>query len=131
MDRTIRLPTMRLRRAGKKIAAPTSRSIRIHPAEADRPMADLFKIRSEVSPRARLALAIGSWTVLVSVWYAITHFGLVPPFSLPNPKGVVQSFVRLWTEYDLLQNVFQSWWRIAQAFLLCDVIAIQLGLLVV
>ena len=92
-------------------------------------MADLFKIRSEVSPRARLALAIGSWGVLVSVWFAITHFGLVPPFSLPNPKGVVQAFVRLWTEYDLLQNVFQSWWRIGQAFLLCVVVAIPLGLL--
>jgi ABC-type nitrate/sulfonate/bicarbonate transport system permease component len=92
-------------------------------------MADLFKIRSEVSPRTRLALAIGSWGVLVSVWFAITHFGLVPPFSLPNPKGVVQAFVRLWTEYDLLQNVFQSWWRIGQAFLLCVVIAIPLGLL--
>jgi len=92
-------------------------------------MADLFKIRSEVSPRARLALGIATWTLLVSVWYGITHFGLVPPFSLPNPNGVVQAFVRLWTEYDLLQNVFQSWWRIAQAFLLCVVIAIPLGLL--
>jgi len=92
-------------------------------------MADLFKIRSEVSPRARLALGVATWTLLVSVWFAITHFGLVPPFSLPNPKGVVQAFVRLWTEYDLLQNVFQSWWRIGQAFLLCVVIAIPLGLL--
>ena len=32
-------------------------------------MADLFKIRSEVSPRTRLALAVVSWSLLVSVWF--------------------------------------------------------------
>lgn len=92
-------------------------------------MADLFKIRSEVSPRARVALAAVSWTFLVTVWYLITHFNLAPPFSLPHPAGVVKAFARLWTEYDLLANVFQSWWRIAQAFVWCAVIAIPLGLL--
>jgi NitT/TauT family transport system permease protein len=92
-------------------------------------MADLFKIRSEVSPRTRLALAIASWSLLVAVWYGITHFDLAPPFSLPHPEGVVKSFARLWTEYNLLGNVFTSWWRIAQAFLWCVVIAIPLGLL--
>src|SRR5882672_6546413 len=102
MDRTIRSQTIRLQRAGKRTAAPTSRYIRIHPAEGDRSMADLFKIRSEVSPRTRLALAIASWSLLVSVWYGITHFDLAPPFSLPHPEGVVKAFARLWTEYNLL-----------------------------
>jgi len=35
----------------------------------------------------------------------------------------------LWTEYDLLGNVFMSWWRIAQAFFWCAVVAIPLGIL--
>jgi ABC-type nitrate/sulfonate/bicarbonate transport system permease component len=72
-------------------------------------MPDLFKIRSEVSPRARVALAILSWSLLVFIWFVITNSDLLPPFSLPRPKGVVEAFVRLWTEYDLLRNVFQSW----------------------
>src|SRR6476620_1436795 len=92
-------------------------------------MADLFKIRREVSPRARLALAIVSWSALIAVWSGITHFDLAPPFSLPHPEGVVKAFSRLWTEYNLLDNVFQSWWRIAQAFFWCVVIAVPLGLL--
>src|SRR5215831_1692830 len=100
MDRTIRWRTIRLRRAGKRTAAPTSRCTRIHPAGAKRRMADLFRIRSEVSPRTRLALAIASWSLLVAVWYGITHFDLAPPFSLPHPEGVVKSFARLWTEYN-------------------------------
>jgi NitT/TauT family transport system permease protein len=43
--------------------------------------------------------------------------------------GVIRSFGMLWTEYDLLGNVFMSWWRIAQAFFWCAVIAIPLGIL--
>jgi NitT/TauT family transport system permease protein len=35
----------------------------------------------------------------------------------------------LWSDYDLLGNVFMSWWRIAQAFLWCAVVAIPLGIL--
>jgi NitT/TauT family transport system permease protein len=59
----------------------------------------------------------------------LTHWEILPPFSLPHPAGVIRAIVRLWTEYDLLGNVFQSWWRIAQAFFWCAVIAIPLGLL--
>jgi NitT/TauT family transport system permease protein len=92
-------------------------------------MVDLFKIRSEVSPRTRLALAFASWGLLVAIWFGVTHWELAPPFSLPHPEGVVQAFVRLWTDGNLLENVFQSWWRIAQAFLWCTLIAVPLGLL--
>jgi NitT/TauT family transport system permease protein len=92
-------------------------------------MPDLFKIRSEVSPRARVALAVLSWSLLVLLWFVLTSSNLLPPFSLPRPDGVVKAFVRLWTEYDLLRNVFQSWWRIGQAFLWSVAIAIPLGLL--
>ncbi len=90
---------------------------------------DLFRIRREISPHARLALAIGSWALVLLLWFLLTESGLLPPFSLPRPAGVVRAFGQLWTEYDLPGNVFQSWWRIAQAFLWCAVAAIPLGLL--
>jgi len=43
--------------------------------------------------------------------------------------GVIRAFGMLWTDYDLLGNVFMSWWRIAQAFFWCAVVAIPLGIL--
>jgi NitT/TauT family transport system permease protein len=92
-------------------------------------MTDLFRIRKEVSRRTRLVLAISSWAFLVSVWFLLTHWDVLPPFSLPRPAGVVAALARLWTEYDLLGNVFTSWWRIGQAFLWCALIAIPLGVL--
>jgi NitT/TauT family transport system permease protein len=82
-----------------------------------------------VPARVRLALAFASWGAVVALWFALTEWEVLPPFSLPRPAGVVQAIGRLWTDYDLLGNVFQSWWRIAQAFLWCAVVAIPLGIL--
>jgi ABC-type nitrate/sulfonate/bicarbonate transport system permease component len=92
-------------------------------------MSDWLTIRKDVSPRVRWILAFGSWVFLVLLWIALTHWEVLPPFSLPKPLGVIRAFGKLWTEYDLLGNVFQSWWRIAQAFFWCAVVAIPLGIL--
>lgn len=92
-------------------------------------MASLFAIRKETSRRTRLALAILSWGLIVAAWFALTHFEVLPPLILPRPAGVLRAIGYLWTEYNLLGNVLMSWWRIAQAFFWCAVIAIPLGLL--
>jgi len=91
-------------------------------------MSDWFTIRKEVSPRIRWIFAVVSWSVVVLIWIALTYWSKLH-FSLPKPAGVIQAFGKLWTEYDLLGNVFMSWWRIAQAFFWCAVIAIPLGIL--
>jgi len=92
-------------------------------------MANLFEIRKEVSPRTRLALSFLSWGLIIAAWFALTQWDILPPFTLPRPMGVLSAFGRLWQEYNLLGNVLQSWWRIAQAFFWCACIAIPLGLL--
>ncbi len=89
----------------------------------------LFEIRREVTQRTRVLLAMASWTLVVLTWFLLTQGRFLPPFTLPEPGGVVRAFFRLWTEYDLLGNVMKSWWRIAQAFLWSAVVAIPLGLL--
>ena len=89
----------------------------------------MFEIRRETAPRIRLTLAVGAWAVLIAIWVGLTALDVLPPFSLPDPAGVVAALGRLWTEYDLLGNVFMSWWRIAQAFLWSAAVAIPLGLL--
>src|SRR6266704_2110104 len=92
-------------------------------------MSDLFSIRKEISQRARIALACLSWSIIILLWLGLNHWEILPPFSLPKPMGVIRAFGKLWTEYDLLGNVMESWWRIAQAFFWCAVIAIPLGIL--
>src|SRR5439155_21725940 len=86
-------------------------------------------IRKEISPLARIALACLSCSGIFLRWIGLTHWEILPPFSLPKPMGVLRAFGKLWTEYDLLGNVMESWWRIAQAFFWCAVVAIPLGIL--
>ncbi len=91
-------------------------------------MSNLFQIRGETSPRLRLTLAFLAWGVIVLAWILLTHWDILPPFALPRPGGVIRAFGRLWTDYNLLDNVAQSWWRIAQAFFWCACVAIPLGI---
>ena len=86
-------------------------------------------IRKPIARPLTLILGLAAWTAVVAVWSLVTWSKLLPPLALPEPLGVVQAIVRLWTQYDLLGNVFQSWWRIAQAFCWSAVVAIPLGLL--
>jgi NitT/TauT family transport system permease protein len=92
-------------------------------------MHDFLTIRKPISRQLQLALGLFSWGLFVLVWVGLTHWDILPPFSLPRPSGVIKAAVRLWSEYNLLGNVFQSWWRIAQAFFWSAAIAIPLGLL--
>ncbi len=92
-------------------------------------MAELFAIRRETSRGTKLTLAVVAWVVVLLAWFALTYWNILPPFSLPKPGSVLGAFGKLWTENNLLGNVAQSWWRIAQAFFWCAVIASPLGLL--
>jgi NitT/TauT family transport system permease protein len=86
-------------------------------------------IRKPVAQQWRLVLSAAAWAFVVTVWILVTRVEILPPFVLPSPVGVIQAFTRLWVEYDLVGNVLMSWWRIAQAFFWCTVVAVPLGLL--
>jgi NitT/TauT family transport system permease protein len=86
-------------------------------------------IRRPVARQTRLMLGVGVWLAVVTVWFLVTRAKLLPALVVPDPAGVVRAFAMLFTEYDLLGNVFMSWWRIAQAFLWCVVWAVPLGVL--
>ncbi len=86
-------------------------------------------IRKPITRQWQLILGALAWAFVVAVWFIVTRSELLPPLVLPEPVGVVRAVGRLWVDYDLLGNVFMSWWRIAQAFFWCAVVAIPLGLL--
>lgn len=86
-------------------------------------------IRKPIPRRWQLILGVAAWAAVVLFWFLLTRSDLLPPLVLPDPAGVVKALARLAIEYNLLGNVFQSWWRIAQAFFWSVVVAIPLGLL--
>jgi NitT/TauT family transport system permease protein len=86
-------------------------------------------IRKPIARQWQLILGFAAWAAVVILWVVLTQSELLPPLALPDPAGVVKAISRLAIEYDLLGNVFQSWWRIAQAFFWSAVVAVPLGLL--
>jgi NitT/TauT family transport system permease protein len=86
-------------------------------------------VRKPIPRQWQVILGVGAWAIVVLLWFLVTRGELLPPLALPDPAGVVKAIARLWTEYDLLGNVLQSWWRIAQAFFWSALIAIPLGIL--
>ena len=86
-------------------------------------------IRQPIASATRIVLGVGAWALLIGTWFGLSHSNWLPPFALPDPLGVVKAFGSLWTEYNLLGNVFVSWWRIAQAFLWSAAVAVPLGLM--
>src|SRR5438034_360453 len=123
MAQAIRSPTIAQKRAGRGIGALTSKLSRTEPTSG---MA-FSPLRKDCSRRLRLILAFLSWATVIALWVFVTKQELLPPLSFPQPLKVVIAFGLLWTDYDLLGNVIQSWWRIAQAFVLSSLIAIPLG----
>src|ERR1700729_130140 len=92
-------------------------------------MSDWFTIREEPAPWIRWAAPIITWGTIILLWILVPYWQGPHVSLFPRPLGVIRSFKLLWTEYDLLGNVFMSWWRIAQAFFWCAVVAIPLGVL--
>jgi NitT/TauT family transport system permease protein len=89
----------------------------------------MAQLRQPVEKGTRIGLGVAAWALVIACWFGLSHSGWLPPFALPDPLGVARAFGSLWTEYDLVGNVFMSWWRIAQAFAVSAIIAIPLGLL--
>lgn len=92
-------------------------------------MKNWLTIRKEVEPWVRWASPLIAWGVIILLWILVPYWQGPHVSLVPRPMGVIRAFGMLWTDYDLLGNVFMSWWRIAQAFLWCAVIAIPLGIL--
>jgi NitT/TauT family transport system permease protein len=88
-----------------------------------------FTIRKQVEPWVRWAAPFIAWGAVILLWVLVPYWQGPHVSLVPRPMGVIRAFGMLWTDYDLLGNVFMSWWRIAQAFLWCSVIAIPLGIL--
>jgi NitT/TauT family transport system permease protein len=92
-------------------------------------MNDWFTIRKEAAPWVRWAAPFVSWGTIVLLWILVPYWQGPHVSLFPRPLGVIRAFGMLWTDYDLLGNVRMSWWRIAQAFFWCAVVAIPLGIL--
>jgi NitT/TauT family transport system permease protein len=99
-------------------AAPASRP----------PRAPIWTIRGTLDPRLYLAIAVGSFTLWLAMWWGVTAAELVDPLFLPGPAAVVRRFFVWATAGDLWADTSISVFRVFAGFLISVVMALPLGL---
>ncbi|MDR3560169.1 MAG: ABC transporter permease [Negativicutes bacterium] len=67
--------------------------------------------------------------VLFAVWSILTYGKVVPPLFLPTPGAIVASAVELFGEFNLLDDVWASVYRVTVGFVVAAVIGVPLGVL--
>jgi NitT/TauT family transport system permease protein len=72
-----------------------------------------------------IALAL---VVPLLVWVAIASLQLVPPIFLPSPRAVIEAGYKMFTENNLLLDVWVSSGRVLAGFVLAAIIGVPIGL---
>lgn len=72
-------------------------------------MRELFKMGGSIDKKTSTIIALIGLAVLLTVWYLLTVTGeIIPNKILPNPVKVVTSYGELFSDYELLPNVWYS-----------------------
>ena len=87
-----------------------------------------WRIREDISPSLRIALASASLTAPLVVWILLVANHAVNPIFLPNPLDVLDSLRDLFTEGLLLSDARASLQRVAIGFGISLLISVPLGL---
>ena len=98
----------------------------LSPALQRRPPA--FAPLEPVSPRARWMLGVGFFIVFVLVWSAFTLGGYVSPTFLASPVTMVREGWLLFTEYNFINDIGMTVWRVFGGFVMAAVVAVPLGI---
>lgn len=73
-------------------------------------------------------MAIFGLLTFLIVWSLLTYTGIVRPFFLPTPTGVLSAIISLLIEGSLLADIFASVYRILLGFLLSLIVSLPLGI---
>jgi NitT/TauT family transport system permease protein len=90
----------------------------------------IWIVRGTLGTRLYLGIALGSFLLWLTVWWAVTQAGLVDPLFLPSPQSVVIRLYTWATQEDLLADIDISVFRVMAGFVLSAVMAVPLGLFI-
>ncbi|MDR1710949.1 MAG: ABC transporter permease [Propionibacteriaceae bacterium] len=90
----------------------------------------MARIRQRISRRQYTTVAVGTFAVLLGVWWAVTATGMISPLFLPSPGSVVARLGELMATGDFFSDVGLSTYRVTVGYLAATVMALAIGPLV-
>lgn len=88
-----------------------------------------FSIRGQMPPRVDALIGFLGILVFVILWCVLSYGEIVSHFALPTPTSIVQTFVRLYDNGQLLMPIARSTWRVVRALLLVVAVGVPIGIL--
>lgn len=89
----------------------------------------LFTPKKDIPGALYLTLSISTFILLLVIWSALTYSDLVSPLFLPTPDKVIADGVLLFTQFDLLADIWASVVRVTAGFALAAAIGVPAGIL--
>ena len=87
-----------------------------------------MKLLQPVAYRTRIALGVGFFALFLAFWTILTLTGMVSPQFLASPLQAVKAGWALFAEFNFINDVGMTVWRVMGGFLLAAVIAVPLGI---
>lgn len=91
-------------------------------------MRKILAPKADISPQLYWTASVLAFALLLAVWSLLTYGGFVPPLFLPPPDQIVRSAVLLFSEFNLIDDITASVFRVTAGFVLAAVIGVPLGI---
>jgi NitT/TauT family transport system permease protein len=85
-------------------------------------------LERKISRTQYAVLAVLGLLVFLLLWSFLSYGGLVKPFFLPSPTSVLSAILRLFSEGNLVQDIFASIYRILLGFIVSLIISVPIGI---
>jgi NitT/TauT family transport system permease protein len=90
----------------------------------------LFTTGGEIGRGTYLAISASVFLVLLTIWWAVTSAGLVPPLFLPAPGAIWDKLAGLALDGTLWGDVEVSVYRVVAGFFIASAMAVPIGVLI-
>ncbi len=86
--------------------------------------------QGSIHPRLYLSLTLSSFVLLLAVWSLLTYGGVVDKLFLPSPSKIIDSGISLFRDFDFIQDIFATIYRVLVGFVLAFAVGSVLGVLI-
>lgn len=89
----------------------------------------LLTPKADIAASVYIALSVLTFVLFGVIWSALTYSEWIPPMFLPSPDKVIKDGMLLFSQFDLMSDIWASVFRVTVGFLLAAVIAVPLGIM--
>ena len=89
----------------------------------------MFALRTHISRKNYIIAGTSNFLFVALFWSILSYGEYIPPYFLPSPTNVIYSIYDLFVNYNLINDIAISFYRVMMGFFFAVILAIPLGIL--